>query len=337
MATSKVDASPPADWQPRFSLDLATARGKAFEEITIEFEKWRQEFPLPPLDLEDGWQDITPQKAEELLKRNPLGANRKMVLSTVFYYAAQMKRGDWPKTGQPIIFKENGDLADGQNRLWAGYLSGATFTTYVVTNVPDHPRLFAYIDNGKVRSPANALQTAGMNGVSTLIVKVLDMANAYENELFTMNSVQKHERMSPVQYLDSLEVHPLARPAAKLAISDYAAASELADREVVAFATMELMSLYGQGGDVTDRFFNELGGVWETDEDGAVEALRKLLLKDAQKLKDQMKKHIKLGNLIKAFNIWIVNDKPKKNWSLRYDESYPRFAEPAENLSEAAE
>ena len=44
--------------------------------------------------------------------------------------------------------------------------------------------------------------------------------------------------MSPVQYLDSLEAHPGARMASKLAVSDYSDASELADREVVAFSTM---------------------------------------------------------------------------------------------------
>src|SRR5262245_9620680 len=176
-----------AGWQPRFVLDLATARGKAFEEITSNMEKWRQEAPLPALSLTDGWHTITPQIAEELLKRNPVGANRKAVLSTVVYYAAQMRRGDWPKTGQPLIFNSKADLADGQHRLWASYLSGTAFDTYVVTNVPDHERLFAYIDNGKVRSPANALQTAGMNGVSPLIVKVLDYAYAYEKGLFTVN------------------------------------------------------------------------------------------------------------------------------------------------------
>jgi len=325
-----------AAWQPRFALDLSTARGKAFEEITTDFENWRKEHPLPPLDLTDGWHTITPEKAEQLLKHNPVGANRKANLGTVLYYAAQMKRGDWPKTGQPLIFKENGDLADGQHRLWASYLAGVTFITFVVTNVPDHPRLFAYIDNGKARSAANALQTAGMNGVSPLIVKALDYAYAYEHGLFTVNSVQKRERMSPVQYLDSLEAHPHARMAAKLAVSDFAEASELANREVVAFATMEIITSFGE--DIAEQFMNQLGGIEETEDGGPIDALRKLLQKDATKLKDQMKTHQKLGNLIKAFNLWIVNEQPKKNWSLRVDENFPRFAEPAEpELSEAAE
>ena len=126
MTANKVDAtSTSADWQPHFTLDLSTARGRAFEEITNEFEQWRQEAPVAAArSLPMGGMTITPQKAEELLKRNPVGANRKAVVSTVLYYAAQMKRGDWPKTGQPIIFKENDDLADAQHRLWASYLSG---------------------------------------------------------------------------------------------------------------------------------------------------------------------------------------------------------------------
>ena len=81
---------------------------------------------------------------------------------------------------------------------------------------------------------------------------------------------------------------------------------------------------------------NELGGVETAEDGGATEALRKSADKDAQKLKDQMKKHQKLGNLIKAFNLWIVQEKPKKNWSLRVDENFPRFAEPTE-MAAAAE
>lgn len=323
-----------AAWQPRFVLDLSTARGRAFEEITTEFEKWAGEHPLPAFDTVDGWRTITPEIAEQMLKRNPKGANRKANLPTVLYYASQMKRSDWPRTGQPLIFDATGKLVDGQHRLWAAYLGGVSFETYVVTNVPPHERLFAYIDNGKSRSPANALQTAGMNGVSPLIVKVLDFAYAYENNLFTVNSMQKRERMSPVQYLDSLEAHPDARTAAKLAVSEYSEASNIADREVVAFAVMTITDLYDEL--IAEKFFNELGGTETTDEDGAVEALRKLLIKDAAKLKDTMKKHQKLGNLIKAFNLWIVNEQPKKNWSLRVDENFPRFAEPA-GMAEAAE
>jgi hypothetical protein len=333
MTTTKVDATTPADWQPRFTLDLSSARGRSFEEITHEFEQWRQEQPLPQLTIGDGWHDITPEKAEALLKRNPVGANRKAVLSTVLYYAAQMKRGDWPKTGQPIIFSANGDLLDGQHRLWAAYLSGSVFTTYIVTNIPEHPRLFAYIDNGRIRRPADALQTSGMNGVSQLIVKVLDFAYAYENELYTVNSTRSHDRMSPVQYMDSLEAHPNARVAAKKT-AEYPEAAVLADREVVAFTTMVLLDHYGE--EVADKFMNELGGVEETADDGAVEALRKLLQKEALKLKSDMKKHQKLGNVIKAFNLWIADEKPRKNWSLRVDENFPRFVEPA-GMSEAAE
>ena len=168
MTTKPVDASIVAGWQPQFVLDLATARGKAFEEVTTSFEKWAREHPLPAFTFVDGWHRITPEVAEELLKRNPVGANRKANLPTVLYYGGQMKRNDWPKTGQPLIFDEDGNLVDGQHRLWAAYLSGVAFDTYVVTNVPKHKRLFAYIDNGKVRSAANALQTSGMNGVSPL-------------------------------------------------------------------------------------------------------------------------------------------------------------------------
>jgi hypothetical protein len=327
-------------WQPKFVLDLSTARAKAFEELTTQFEQWRTTNPpVGPVPLTDGWHTITPQMAEDLLRRNPLGANRKANLPTIVYYAMQMKRGEWPKTGQSLIFGINGQLLDGQHRLWACLLSGVPFVTFVVTNVPDHPQLFAYIDNGKVRSAANALQTAGMNGVASLVVTVLDMAYNYENGLFLASgSTKSHPRLSPVQYLQMLDDNPNARDGARLAVSDYEPASNLIDKGIVAFATKHLLDHYGD--DTVERFFNEIGGVETVEETSPILPFRKIMQDDAKKLDNQMKKPLKLGNLILCFNAWISGETLKKRWALQAHEDFPSFATPAaggEDMPEAAE
>src|SRR5262245_60419202 len=103
-AKTSLTASTAPVWEPQFRLDLSTASAKAFSELLDEFEPWRQEQPERPLDLANGWKHITPQIAEAMLLRNPVTANRRPTLATVAYYAKQMQRGDWKKTGQPVIF-----------------------------------------------------------------------------------------------------------------------------------------------------------------------------------------------------------------------------------------
>lgn len=311
-------------WHPKFTLDLTVARDKAFEELVNDFAKWAKEQPLPEFTLTDGWHFITPQMAEELLMRNR--ANRKVSLGTVIYYGDQMKRDDWPKTGQPITFFEDGDreLGDGQHRLWASYLNGVGFWTFVVTTVPRHPRLFAYYDNGKVRSAANALQTAGMDGVSPIIVKVLQMAFNNDRGYLTVSSVKRHARLSPVQFLDMLAHYPNAVKACQLAAADYSEASTLlGDSSVIGYAAMIMLDANRE--DLADQFFNELGGVELTDDDGAVAALIKVYQNDSNKAKNRLKPHQKLGYLINAFNSWIEG-KRKRNWDLKLDaKNWPAF------------
>lgn len=60
---------------------------------------------------------ITPQKAEAWLNCNK--QNRKMRDGVAEKYAADMKAGRWTTCPTPIAFYEDGDLADGQHRLWA--------------------------------------------------------------------------------------------------------------------------------------------------------------------------------------------------------------------------
>lgn len=322
------------EWQPKFYLDLSTARNKAFEALTQDFNEWVKNDPVKgSVPVASGWHTITPELAESLLRRNPLGANRKANLTTILYYADQMKDNEWPATGQPILLSVTGRLLDGQHRLWACYLSGAPFRTYVVSDVPEHDNLFAYIDNSKPRNATAAVQTAGLNGTGPLAVKVVDMEYCYTHGLYTAQSVTSHPRLPPIYYVRAVEGRPAIKEAARLAISDFSSASELIGSDIVAFAALKITELHGD--DIATRFFYELGGVEEADETSPVLALIKLLKADADRLKDQMKRHQKLANLILAFNVWARGDQLKKRWALQVTENFPAFAPPA--LRAAAE
>lgn len=60
---------------------------------------------------------ITPRKASEFLNSNK--SNRKLRDGIVEKYADDMRNGRWTKCPMPICFYEDGDIADGQHRLWA--------------------------------------------------------------------------------------------------------------------------------------------------------------------------------------------------------------------------
>ena len=79
-----LTSTSPAAWAPRFPFNLEELKAKFFEELKVKYDEWQKSEPLTgPLNLTTGWHDITPQQAEELLRRNRPGANRKASLSTI--------------------------------------------------------------------------------------------------------------------------------------------------------------------------------------------------------------------------------------------------------------
>lgn len=81
------------------------------------------------------WCTITPQTAEEWLKKN-MSRNRKLDRARVAFLADQMQRGLWHKTGNAIQFDTDGNLQDGQTRLTACVKAGVPFDSWVTFNVP---------------------------------------------------------------------------------------------------------------------------------------------------------------------------------------------------------
>ncbi len=78
---------------------------------------------------------VTPELADLwLTKHNNI--NRNLSQSTVDSYALDMKNGRWALTHQGIAFDTDGNLQDGQHRLWAIVLSGVTLQMNVARGVP---------------------------------------------------------------------------------------------------------------------------------------------------------------------------------------------------------
>ena len=107
---------------------------------------------------------ITPQMAQEILeKHNP--RNRTVSEGTVQSYATDMKNGRWTVTHQGLAFDVNGNLLDGQHRLWACLFSGVPIEFNVTRDLPVEStvggvQIFTMdaIDRGRVRTTGQQMQ-----------------------------------------------------------------------------------------------------------------------------------------------------------------------------------
>lgn len=110
---------------------------------------------------------ITPAKAQQYLNRNT--SNRKLREGVVEKYAADMKCGRWTECPAPIAFYDNGDVADGQHRLWAIIESETPQEFPVARGLPREAGL--NIDTGLGRTLVDATKIAGLDlNVSNILV-----------------------------------------------------------------------------------------------------------------------------------------------------------------------
>lgn len=123
--------------------------------------------------------NVTPKLAEEMLERNHLNT-RPLNQRRVTQLADVMKAGKWVLTHQGIALDEDGNLIDGQHRLYAIIESQVGSIPLLVTRGLDAAATFAKVDVGKVRSVADALAIAGFTNAS-LLGAALRMAFTYEN------------------------------------------------------------------------------------------------------------------------------------------------------------
>lgn len=100
---------------------------------------------------------VTPTKAEKWLNLN--NGNRKMRPGVAEKYAADMLAGRWTSCPTPISFYADGDVADGQHRLWAIVESGVSIKFPIVRGLKREDGL--NIDTGLGRSLVDNAHISG--------------------------------------------------------------------------------------------------------------------------------------------------------------------------------
>jgi hypothetical protein len=107
---------------------------------------------------------VTPDMAKRWLKLNT--HNRKVRDADVRRYARDMASGDWSLTGEAVKFDAAGTLLDGQHRLAAIVLSGATVPLFVIRGVDSEAQ--AHMDTGRKRTASDVLSLSGETHSSLL-------------------------------------------------------------------------------------------------------------------------------------------------------------------------
>lgn len=118
---------------------------------------------------------VTPKLAEAWLSANK--SNRNMRSGVAEKYASDMSAGMWTECPEPISFYLDGDLADGQHRLWAIIESGTTQQFPVARGLPREAGL--NINTGLTRSLVDNARISGTGG-EALSPAVISAARAIE-------------------------------------------------------------------------------------------------------------------------------------------------------------
>jgi hypothetical protein len=322
MSTGTSDPSRP---NPCVGFDFERATALQFKQLVADFTEWSRQQPEPtPLGFTDGWTTFTPEHALNFLQRTVLDkGNRKPSFQTVLYYALQMKAEDWVKTGQSILIDTAGKPLDGQHRAWASLLSGVSFPTYVIASVPPTDNVFAFIDNCKSRGPADALETAGMNGQSRILTAVVKIARHYDAGVMTATSKGNVARPSPIDVIRFVLAYPKLRDAVHLQSSEYRSVSELMGSSYVGpFTAWKIVEAFDE--DVLEDFMTGIANAEPTRGSNDPLVALRMKLEANQNAEKPMKGHQVLAHVIKAFNAWRQGQ-PLKTVTFRVDETFPRF------------
>jgi len=114
--------------------------------------------------------NVTPQIAREWLKRNRV--NRRLSKPLVSRFQREMRANQWIENGETIKFNLDGDLIDGQHRLYAVIAANMPVKLMVAENLSCSEKTIFTIDNGRPRSATDSIHIAGLKYSSHLAALV---------------------------------------------------------------------------------------------------------------------------------------------------------------------
>jgi hypothetical protein len=141
-------------------------------------------------------ESITPKKAAAYLNRN--NTNRTLRPGVVERYAYDMVNGHWTDCAAPIVFYEDGDIGDGQHRLFAITESGTTQKFLVIRDFPREAGL--NIDTGLGRTLVDNARISGLDTElsNQLVAVVRAYADGHRSKKGPGQALSNHARLEMV-------------------------------------------------------------------------------------------------------------------------------------------
>lgn len=210
---------------------------------------------------------ITPEIAREYLTHNK--NNRPLKHGAIRNYARDMRNGDWQLSPQGISFYQNGDLADGQNRLEALIKANCPVEFYVTYDVPNDSTIQ---DRGVSRTTSDILRMAGYSSAATSNYGVGTV-----NFLFTMSGVSNVSDSVRNDFI--VENEELLNIATRITTHG-STRNQICKKAVVAAATFCALYCKVDADGLEDFFVVANTGFQNSMEQSAAIVLRNLLLND---------------------------------------------------------
>lgn len=233
---------------------------------------------------------VTPDIAADWLERNV--HNRDIRSSVVAEYAGAMKRGEWRVNGEAIKFDENGNVLDGQHRLWAIIESGTTIDTFVIRGLDADVQETQ--DRGLKRSLADALKLRGEKN-HIMLAAILVLKWRYDN-----NKLRTNERPSIPQALTTLKRHPKLRDDGVQAAQRMRTRFKIA-QSVAGVAFYQFTKISRED---AERFWDQLLTGENLQEGDAIYVLRRWLQTQNIRVAGRANPIMQFAMLIKAWNAW---------------------------------
>lgn len=239
-------------------------------------------------------QIITPAQATKWLEQNV--NNRPIREAKVAQFIRAMERGEWVMNGESIKRNGNGDLLDGQHRLWACALSGVSFESLVVDGLSTDVQ--ATVDQGTKRTLGDTLRWRGESNGTTLGSMLRVIKRFYDTgEVATQGYKDSYTKGELIELLDTVE--PDLRES--LAYPERDPVGSLLTRTVAG----SLFHLFRQTDEDDAVMFFELLGTGASLGDGnPILLLRNALIASKQRTHSKMDTRHRAALTIKAYNFW---------------------------------
>src|SRR4029077_9814046 len=112
----------------------------------------------------------------------------------------------------------------------------------------------------KARSAADALATAGLNGLSKQLAIVVSMAMHYEHGCYSASSKKSLDKVAPIEVISYVQENSNLRQAVRLMAGEYKAAAKMVGhKDVASFVAFQIIELHGE--ETLDGFMAELGHI----------------------------------------------------------------------------